>query len=122
MLGLQIRFNQWLRREAQERTTDSLLEALNFDYFQLLDLLTIARSRRHIEKYYDLDEIGRFPERARPINVKADIDTLDRFPQLRDINRDIIEGSVQKLSHFLWGGGHAEAVVRACLRSGSMLR
>ena len=85
----QIRFNQWLRREAQERTTDSLLEALNFDYFKLLDLLTIARSRRHIEKYYDLDEIGRFPERVRPINVKADIDTLDRFPQLRDINRDI---------------------------------
>ncbi len=85
----QIRFNQWLRRDADERTTDGLLEALNFDYFKLLDLLTIARSRRHIEKYYDLDEIGRFPERAKPINVKAEIDTRDEFPELKEINRDI---------------------------------
>ena len=85
----QIRFNQWLRRDTCERNTESLLDTLNFDYFKLLDLLTIARSRRHIEKYYELSDIGRFPERAQPINVKADIDTLDRFPQLRDINRDI---------------------------------
>jgi hypothetical protein len=85
----QIRFNQWLRRDPDGRTTDGLLEALNFDYFKLLDLLTIARSRRHIEKYYDLGEIGRFPERARPINVKADIDTRNQFPELREINRDI---------------------------------
>lgn len=85
----QIRFNQWLRHDADDRTTESLLDALNFDYFKLLDLLTIARSRRHIEKYYDLDEIGRFPERIRPINVKADIDVCARFPELKEINRDI---------------------------------
>ncbi len=85
----QIRFNQWLRRDTDSRTTDGLLEALNFDYFKLLDLLTIARSRRHIEKYYDLDAIGRFPERAKPINIKAEIDTQEQFPQLKEINRDI---------------------------------
>lgn len=83
------RFNQWLQFDAAERTTASLLEALNFDYFKLLDLLTIARSRKHIEKYYDLEEIGDFPERAKPINVRADIDTADLFPALRDVNRDI---------------------------------
>ena len=85
----QTRFNRWLRLDADERTTEGLLETLNFDYFKLLDLLTIARSRKHIEKYYDLDEIGEFPERFRPINIKSDIDTKGLFPELREINRDI---------------------------------
>jgi SNF2 family DNA or RNA helicase len=82
-------FNQWLRLNPDQRTTRTLLEALNFDYFQLLDLLTIARSRKHIAKYYDLQDIGRFPKRAAPINIKADIDTAGLFPPLRDVNRDI---------------------------------
>ena len=62
---------------------------MNFDYFKLLDLLTIARSRKHIEKYYDLGEIGSFPERLQPLNIKADIDTDDQFPPLKDINKTI---------------------------------
>lgn len=85
----QIRFNRWLQLDGADRTTEGLLETLNFDYFKLLDLLTIARSRKHIIKYYDLDEVGEFPERARPINIKSDIDTEDLFPELREINRDI---------------------------------
>jgi ERCC4-related helicase len=85
----QTRFNAWLRLDADQRTTQCLLDALNFDYFKMLDLLTIARSRKHIEKYYDLSEVGPFPERAKPINLKADIDTKDLFPELREINRDI---------------------------------
>jgi len=85
----QTRFNQWLRLDASDRTTEGLLEALNFDYFKLLDLLTIARSRKHIEKYYDLNEVGKFPERSKPLNIKSDIDTKDLFPELREINRDI---------------------------------
>lgn len=85
----QTRFNNWLRQEDNERTVQGLLDSMNFDYFKLLDLLTIARSRKHIEKYYDLAEIGSFPERLRPINIKADIDTLGQFPPLREINRTI---------------------------------
>jgi SNF2 family DNA or RNA helicase len=85
----QSRFNQWLRLDDSERTTEALMEALNFDYFRLLDLLTIARSRKHIEKYYDVSEIGQFPERAKPINIYADIDTAGRFPPLREVNRSI---------------------------------
>ena len=85
----QARFNEWLKRDADQRSTTSLLESLNFDYFKLLDLMTIARSRKHIEKYYDLAEIGEFPHRAKPINVRADIDTGDLFPPLREVNRDI---------------------------------
>src|SRR5680860_990323 len=47
----QTRFNAWLRLDAKQRTTQGLLHELNFDYFKMLDLLTIARSRKHIEKY-----------------------------------------------------------------------
>ena len=85
----QTRFNMWLKLDENDRTTESLLDALNFDYFKLLDLLTIARSRKHIEKYYDIAEIGEFPERAKPVNIKADIDSEDAFPPLSEINRDI---------------------------------
>jgi len=85
----QARFNAWLTLDESQRTTESLLETLNFDYFKLLDLLTIARSRKHIEKYYDVTEIGKFPERLKPINIKTDMDTEGCFPPLERINRDI---------------------------------
>jgi hypothetical protein len=85
----QTRFNAWLKLGDKERTTESLLETLNFGYFKLLDLLTIARSRKHIEKYYDVAEIGKFPERRKPVNIKTDIDTQGRFPSLDSINRSI---------------------------------
>lgn len=85
----QTQFNQWLKLDAEQRSTQSLLEGMNFDYFKLLDLLTIARSRKHIEKYYDIAEIGAFPERLKPINIKEDIDSSDQFPPLKDINRII---------------------------------
>ena len=82
-------FNQWLKQDEPQRTAVSLLESLNFDYFKLLDLLTIARSRKHIEKYYNVAEIGAFPERAKPINIKSDIDTNKHFPALKEINASI---------------------------------
>jgi ERCC4-related helicase len=85
----QTRFNHWLTLNDDQRTTQSLLDTLNFDYFKLLDLLTIARSRKHIQKYYDTAEMGDFPERAKPINIKADIDTANAFPPLQLINREI---------------------------------
>lgn len=85
----QTRFNKWLKEDDNNRTTELLLDTLNFDYFKLLDLLTIARSRKHVEKYYDMDEIGKFPKRSKPINIKADIDTENTYPPLREINRDI---------------------------------
>lgn len=89
----QTQFNTWLKLPTESRTSANLLESLNFGYFKLLDLLTIARSRRHIEKYYDTAEIGKFPERLRPQNIKSDIDKDGHFPPLKDINR-----SIKKLS------------------------
>ncbi|MBU1059066.1 MAG: DEAD/DEAH box helicase family protein [Proteobacteria bacterium] len=85
----QTRFNQWLKLDDESRKVKNLLELMNFDYFQLLDTLTIARSRKHIEKYYDIAEIGEFPERLKPINIKEDIDLNGTFPALREINKTI---------------------------------
>lgn len=70
-------FNTWSKLEPEARTTDALLRTLDFDFFELLDSVTIARSRKHIEKYYDTAEIGKFPERKKPIS---------RRPQLTDLN------------------------------------
>ncbi len=87
----QTNFNAWLKLPEAERKTEKLLDSMNFDYFKMLDLLTIARSRKHIEKYYDIAEIGKFPERLKPINIKADIDTSKQFPALKHINAQIAD-------------------------------
>ncbi|MBF1236003.1 MAG: SWF/SNF helicase family protein, partial [Lautropia mirabilis] len=71
------------------RTPSKLVEMLGFDYFTLLDHLTIARSRRHTEKYYGTGETGRFPNRLPPINIKADVDLAGEFRSIRDINLEI---------------------------------
>ncbi len=85
----QTRFNEWLKRDDTSRTTEQLLNSLNFGYFKILDLLTIARSRKHIEKYYSLEDIGQFPQRLKPINIKADFDRDGSFPSLKEINTTI---------------------------------
>lgn len=85
----QIQFNLWQRLPQAERTTARLMEMLGFDYFKLLDLLTIARSRKHIRKYYGIAETGDFPERMLPVNIKADIDLDRTFPHIRTINDEI---------------------------------
>ena len=84
----QLQFNRWLALE-DDRTPTRLLDMLGFDYFKLLDLLTIARSRKHIEKYYGTLEMGQFPERLPPINIKADVDRAGEFRSIREINNEI---------------------------------
>ena len=85
----QKQFNRWLDLEDTGRTPLRLIEMLGFDYFTLLDLLTIARSRKHIEKYYGTEETGRFPERLKPINIKSDVDQTGEFPSIHEINNEI---------------------------------
>jgi hypothetical protein len=72
----QLQFNKWMAMEEADRKPARLLDMLGFDYFKLLDLLTIARSRKHIEKYYGTAETGRFPDRLKPINFKPDVDRI----------------------------------------------
>ncbi len=85
----QLQFNRWLALEDADRRPARLMDMLGFDYFKLLDLLTIARSRKHIEKYYGTQDTGRFPERLKPINIKPDVDIAGEFRSIRDINNEI---------------------------------
>lgn len=82
-------FNRWSKLPDSERTLDRFLNMVNLDYFKLLDTATIARSRKHIEKYYNIEEVGEFPERLAPVNVKADIDIAGEFPHLSEVNKNI---------------------------------
>ena len=77
---VQSAFNTWSKRETEDRTTEALLGMLDFDFFELLDSVTIARSRKHIAKYYDANAIGKFPTRLKPISL---------CPRLTDLNRAI---------------------------------
>ena len=72
----QTAFNAWSKLPAEERTTDNLLRRLDFDCFEVLDSVTIARSRKHIEKYYNTEKIGKFPERRKPISLRPSLTDL----------------------------------------------
>lgn len=85
----QLVFNKWSDLPDGERTVDVFIEMMNMDYFKLLDIVTIARSRKHIEKYYNIKEIGKFPEREQPKNIYADIDSENEFPPLEKVNKMI---------------------------------
>lgn len=82
----QASFNRWTTLAADKRTTQSFIDMVNQDYFELLDVLTIARSRKHIEKYYNVKDIGKFPIRRKPISIKANIDTQNRFMKIAEVN------------------------------------
>ena len=73
----QTAFNAWSKLEPEKRTTDELLRTLDFDFFEVLDSVTIARSRKHIEKYYNTEEIGKFPERLKPISKRPNLTDLN---------------------------------------------
>lgn len=87
----QAAFNKWLDLDESKRTAGSLMESLGFDYFRLLDLLTIARSRKHIEKYYGTAETGTFPSRLTPRNERAPVDRDRQFRSIESIQDDINE-------------------------------
>lgn len=83
-------FNTWSKLEPEARTTDALLRTLDFDFFELLDSVTIARSRKHIEKYYDTAEIGKFPERRKPISRRPKLTDLDSAINYNEIYEQLI--------------------------------
>lgn len=85
----QLIFNRWSQLPERQRTTKAFVEMMDLEYFKLLDTLTIARSRKHIEKYYNVAEIGKFPTRLKPINECPEIDTLGEFPPIGEVNKMI---------------------------------
>ena len=90
-------FTDWAKRPGARHTRD-LLEGLSSTFFKLLDELTIARSRKHIEQYYpdSLAELGGFPERGQPQAVYADIDALQEDPSRRFMSYDELNDEISK--------------------------
>ena len=88
----QKQFSTWADpNKNPERSTKQLMEKLDSSFFKLLDELTIARSRKHITKFYDESAIGKFPERKRPIPIYSQIDTEDMFPSYAAIDEQILK-------------------------------
>ena len=84
-------YNQWSKLPADERTISSLQKALPFDFFEILDAVTIARSRRHIERYYDMADVGKFPKRLAPISRRPQLTDLPNVPTYKDIFKTLIQ-------------------------------
>ena len=78
-------FNTWSKWEPYERTTENLLKMLDFDFFEVLDSVTIARSRKHIQKYYDMADIGTFPTRLKPISLRPHLTDLKKAISYNEI-------------------------------------
>ena len=78
-------FNEWSKLAPENRTTERILQMLDFDFFELLDSVTIARSRRHIQAFYDTSEIGPFPERLPPQSIREPLSDLPGLPTFNEI-------------------------------------
>lgn len=87
----QTAFNRWSKLPPEDRTTKALLESLSFDFFEVLDSVTIARSRKHIEQYYDTTDIGKFPERLKPISRAPKLTELPTAVSFNDIFVSVTE-------------------------------
>lgn len=94
----QTHFTNWADpKKNPRRDIKQLLERLDSAFFKLLDELTIARSRKHIERFYNIDAIGKFPERCRPHSIYSEIDLKNRFSSYDKLNQEIMR---YKLSVF----------------------
>ena len=88
-------FNQWSKLPPEERTAKAILDDLNFDFFELLDSVTIARSRKHIETFYDTTDIGNFPQRRKPLSFRCPLTERSDVMSFNDIYAQL---SMLKLS------------------------
>jgi SNF2 family DNA or RNA helicase len=88
-------FNSWSKLPPEKRTAKSILDALDFDFFELLDSVTIARSRKHIETFYDTTDIGKFPVRRKPLSFRC---PLTQRPDVMSFNEIYAQLTLLKLS------------------------
>lgn len=87
-------YNAWCKLDPEDRTTDALLKTLDFDFFEVLDSVTIARSRKHITKYYSTAEIGKFPERLKPISLRPSLTSLKSAINYNQIYEELMKLSL----------------------------
>ena len=81
----QVAFNQWAKLPPEKRTAKAILDTLDFDFFELLDCVTIARSRKHIQAFYDTKDIGPFPERLKPLSFRCPLTARADVPDFNGI-------------------------------------
>lgn len=96
-------FNTWSKWESADRTTENLLRMLDFDFFEVLDSVTIARSRKHIQKYYDTTDIGTFPTRLKPISLRPPLTSLKKAINYNEIYEQLtlLTLSIYTPTHFI---------------------
>ena len=96
-------FNTWSKWEPADRTTENLLQMLDFDFFEVLDSVTIARSRKHIQKYYDTTDIGTFPTRLKPISLRPPLTNLKKAISYNEIYEQLtlLSLSIYTPTHFI---------------------
>ncbi len=95
-------FNDWLKLPKEKKTSKELLNKLskNFDFFKLLDNITIARSRKHIRNYYDMSQIGYFPKRLKPISKYTPLTSLSNFMGIEEIYNQLSKFTLALYSPF----------------------
>ena len=84
-------YNAWCKLPDDERTTNALLSRLDFDFFEVLDSVTIARSRKHIQNFYDISDIGTFPKRNKPVSLSPKLTNLSGAVNYREIFEILIK-------------------------------
>lgn len=96
-------FNTWSKWDPADRTTENLLRMLDFDFFEVLDSVTIARSRKHIQKYYDTSDIGTFPTRLKPISLRPPLTSLKKAINYNEIFEQLtqLSLSIYTPTHFI---------------------
>ena len=96
-------FNTWSKWDPADRTTENLLRMLDFDFFEVLDSVTIARSRKHIQKYYDTSDIGTFPTRLKPISLRPPLTSLKEAINYNEIFEQLtqLSLSIYTPTHFI---------------------
>ena len=96
-------FNTWSKWNPADRTTENLLRMLDFDFFEVLDSVTIARSRKHIQKYYDTSDIGTFPTRLKPISLRPPLTSLKKAINYNEIYEQLtqLSLSIYTPTHFI---------------------
>lgn len=83
-------FNTWSDNSPETRTTEALLKMLDFDFFEVLDSVTIARSRKHIQKYYESSDVGTFPKRLKPISIRPALTDLEHAITYNEIYDELM--------------------------------
>jgi SNF2 family DNA or RNA helicase len=85
----QKRFNDWMQSPTGQKS--QLIQTLGSSLFRLLDELTIARSRRHVESFYqnDMEKLGSFPQRLPPLAITAAIDVQGQFCAYHELDKRI---------------------------------